>query len=376
MISHPRNISPGLANTGAVAGKRKTIAQVIQHLSPGGIETMALDLATPGKSNSHTLLFSLEGEQQHSQSHWPRLKAFASQLTFLGKQPGLQPTLLLRLIKLFRQHQVDVVHTHHVGPLLYAGIAARFAGIKYRIHTEHDAWHLQSRRRRILQKLALWLAKPTRVADADLVASNMRKHLGDRSIHVIRNGVDIRRFGPGDKKAARLTFGLPDNIKLVGCAGRLEKVKGQDLLIDALGIMPEHIHLAIAGNGSQLGTLKAKTQQLRLSDRVHFLGLVEDMPRFYQALDVFCLPSRQEGYPLSSLEAQACGIPTTVTDVGGSRETLCPECGTILQPDNLITLAKVLAASCFAQSSGNPRAFVEKHGNLATVRQAYDALTQ
>ncbi|MBZ4288949.1 hypothetical protein LAN16_24115, partial [Mycobacterium tuberculosis] len=68
----------------------------------------------------------------------------------------------------------DVVHTHHIGPLLYAGYAARLTGVQTRIHTEHDAWHLQDDKRRHLQALALKAVQPTLVADATRVYNQLR----------------------------------------------------------------------------------------------------------------------------------------------------------------------------------------------------------
>ncbi|MCV5754523.1 glycosyltransferase, partial [Escherichia coli] len=81
------------------------------------------------------------------------------------------------------------------------------------------------------------------------------------------------------------------------------------VLIEAFSHLESHTHLAIAGDGSQREQLEHLVRTLKLEQRVTFLGLVDDMPSFYQSLDLFCLPSLQEGFPLSTLEAQACDIP-------------------------------------------------------------------
>ncbi|RPJ68843.1 glycosyltransferase [Alteromonas sediminis] len=351
-----------------------SVAQVIQHLRPGGIETMALDLANATPDKDATCLISLEGDRHNALLHWPRLNTFDGHLTFLNKGQGWKPSLILKLYKLFKKNGVRAVHTHHIGPLLYAGIAARLANIDTIIHTEHDGWHLTAPRRRLLQKLVIRLVKPVLVADAKLVARNMEKYLGLSPDHVIYNGIDISRFCPGDRTAARQAMNLPLDKKVIGCAGRLEWVKGQDLLIDALSAMPRNIHLALAGDGSQRQALMQKAKQLGLADRIHFLGLVEDMPNFYRALDVFSLPSRAEGYPLSSLEAQACGIPTAVTDVGGARESLCPLTGTLLHPESPAHMAKALAWCCYANLRITPRDFVEECGDARRMHAAYAQL--
>ncbi|NMS58161.1 glycosyltransferase, partial [Vibrio parahaemolyticus] len=112
-------------------------------------------------------------------------------------------------------------------------------------------------------------------------------------------------FKSGDQTATRHLFELPTDKIVIGVAGRLEAVKGHKALIEAFSHLTPNTHLAIAGDGSQRAQLEAQVRTFKLEDRVTFLGLVDDMPSFYQSLDLFCLPSLQEGFPLSTLEAQA-----------------------------------------------------------------------
>jgi glycosyltransferase involved in cell wall biosynthesis len=349
-------------------------AQVVQHLQPGGIESLALDLSKAYESQHKSLIISLEGEQDRAKDHWPKLRKHPAPMLFTAKQPGIQPGLILKLARLFRQHRVNRVHTHHIGPLFYAGVAARLAGIRYLIHTEHDSWHLEAPSRRRLQKIVLKLLRPTLVADAVSVARAMQRHLGSLDIRVIHNGIDCSRFRPGDPISARRHLKLPDDVPLVGCSGRLEQVKGQHRLISALALMPAQVHLALAGRGSCEQALKNQAASIGLRDRVHFLGHIEQMPRFYQALDLFCLPSLNEGFPLSVLEAQACGITAAVTDVGGSLETLCPSSGVLLEADDIQGMATNLQQMLKNPSPVNPRAFVLRNGDLQQTIRAYQEL--
>ena len=175
------------------------IAQVVQHMSPGGIETMALDLADFCQDNEKTIIISLEGDLESAIKQWPRLKPYKDRLIFLNKQPGNKPSLIFKLRNLFKQLNIDVVHTHHIGPLLYAGMAARLAGIRHLIHTEHDAWHLNNKKRRSLQRLVIFMTRPKLVADAATVAKAMKKHLKTKQINTVYNGIDTYRFKPGDQ---------------------------------------------------------------------------------------------------------------------------------------------------------------------------------
>lgn len=350
----------------------KTVIQVVQHLRPGGIETLVLDLLEFTPKNERTIILSLEGDIESAIKHWPKLAPFRENLCFADKKPGLSPTLLLALFKLFNKNDVYAVHTHHIGPLLYAGLAARLCAIKQLTHTEHDAWHLNDKKRCLLQRLAIKMFQPTLVADAQTVADNMQNKLKcTNSITVIRNGINSQKFIPGDQRLARKALNLPKNVPLIGCSGRMETVKGQNVLINALNLLPNTIHIAFAGTGSTEPQLRALTKKLGLTERVHFVGHTDQMTTFYQALDLFCLPSLNEGFPLSPLEAQACNIKTLVTDVGASKETLCPESGKRVIANDPQQMAKMLFEMLKNPTSAEPRHFVVQHGDVQTMASAY-----
>lgn len=351
-----------------------TVIQVVQHLSPGGIEVMALELKKKNDHKHPMIIISLEGNKASALKRWPRLKEFANDIIFLNKKPGWDYSVYRRLAKLFRKLKPLAVHTHHIGPLVYAGSAAKVCGIKKVIHTEHDAWHLDNKKRCLLERIALYFVRPTLVADADIVAQNMKNKLKRSEVHVIKNGIDIQHFNPGNATQARQDLMLPTGVKLIGTAGRLEAVKGQAYLIKALKCLPEDVHLAIAGKGSLREQLESTCYELNIQDRVWFLGNVEDMPQFYQALDAFCLPSLQEGLPLSVLEAQACGIPAVVTNVGGACESLCKQSGILVPAQNVRALSEALTTILFNQNQVNPREYVEKQGNLQNMARAYAEL--
>jgi len=221
-----------------------TIIQVVQHLRPGGIEIIALDLLDCAQNNEKTIIVSLEGELESAIKHWPKLEAYRKHLIFVNKQPGLRPSLVKTLMTIFKNTEADAIHTHHIGPLLYAGLAARLIGIKHLTHTEHDAWHLENKKRCLIQRLAVKTLQPTLVADAQAVADNMQKKLQcDNKIIVIRNGINSEKFMPGDQFIARKQFSLPTNVQIIGCSGRMEKVKGQSAftsLLRAVAVRRNH----------------------------------------------------------------------------------------------------------------------------------------
>jgi glycosyltransferase involved in cell wall biosynthesis len=345
------------------------IIHVVQHLAPGGLEVMALELARAQSATRPALVLSLEGSAEAAIAAWPRLAAQRDGVLFMGKRAGLDPLLPVRLAALFRRLRPAAVHTHHVGPLLYAGPAARIAGVARRIHTEHDAWHLADPRRRRVVRAALALARPVLVADAPHVADAVRDALGIARPRVVLNGVDTDRFAPRDRAAARAALGLAQDARVVGIAARLEKVKGVDVAIAALAALPG-VTLAIAGRGSEETALRRMARDFGVADRVRLLGLVEDMPGFFAACDAVCLPSRNEGLPLAALEAQSCGVPLVATRVGGTVAACDPASARLVPAEDPAALAVALGGMFSSPRRGDPRGFVLRTASLAVAAQA------
>lgn len=364
-MNHPAHKQASTIN------KCQCIVHVVQHLAPGGLEIMVLELLKQATREEQVFVVSLEGELEHALKHWPQLQRFDSQLVFLNKKQGAQLSFIRQVCDVFRQLQPQVVHTHHIGPLLYGGLAARLCRVPVRIHTEHDMWHLNDNKRQKVEDLALRIVNPILVADANKVQQQLAELYPYTAPTVIKNGVDCNRFVPGSQAAARRILGLPRDVKLIGTAGRLEPVKAQAFLIKAMARLSKDTHLAIAGIGQLEAELKQLSKALNIDDRVHFLGLVADMPSFYQSLDVFCLPSICEGFPLSPLEAQACNVPVVVTDVGAVKETLCPLSGITTKSNRVFSLISALETALKTKHLFSPRDFVVENNDVRLMSRAY-----
>lgn len=349
------------------------LLHVVQHLAPGGLEVMALELARAQRARGHDArVLSLEGAAEEAIAGWPRLAAEREHLLFAGKRAGRDAALLPRLVRMFRALRPACVHTHHAGPLLYAGLAARLARVPARLHTEHDAWHLEDARRRRLVRAARWLAAPRLIADAPHVGAAVARALGGAAPVVVMNGVDTDRFAPRDRNAARAALGLPAGATLLGVAARLERVKGVDVALAALALLPEGVHLAVAGGGGEAAALREQARALGIAQRVHWLGVLDDMARFHPALDLLLVPSRNEGLPLAPLEAQSCGVRVVAARVGGVAAALCPGTGTLVPPEDPAALADGVRAALAA--GGDPRPFVRREASLDTAARACLAL--
>jgi glycosyltransferase involved in cell wall biosynthesis len=161
-------------------------------------------------------------------------------------------------------------------------------------------------------------------------------------LDVIYNGVDTQGFAAAQGDRAR--FKLPDDAFLLLFVGDLRTPrKNLGTVLKALQHLPERVHIAVAGYlpGSPYPD---EAKALGVADRVHFLGLVKEMPVLMHAVDAFVFPSRYEAMSLSLLEAMAAGLPVVTARTAGGAEIITPECGIVLDdPDDPQALAQAVA---------------------------------
>jgi glycosyltransferase involved in cell wall biosynthesis len=187
-------------------------------------------------------------------------------------------------------------------------------------------------------------------------AVSAREGLDPRSITVIHNGVDLQRFRPprsaqdhADREALRGAWGLgPEDVALL-CVGNFHPIKGQGVLMAAL---PElrakvpHARAVFVGGGKDHAHALGHAARLGLGDGAIFLGARKDIPEVLRAGDVFVLSSWSEGFSNAVIEAMASALPVVVTDVGGNREAVPPEAGSLVPVGDPGRLARALLPWC------------------------------
>ena len=162
-------------------------------------------------------------------------------------------------------------------------------------------------------------------------------------VSVVPCGVDTARFRPLGRARVRRHLGMPIKERVVLFVGRIEPLKGIDVLLRAVSHLDGDFRvLVIGGDGKDLGRkgeLSALATELSITDKVTFLDAVphSDLPLYYNAADVCVVPSYYESFGLVAVEAMACGVPVVASRVGGLKETvqdgqtgylvpwLCPE---------------------------------------------------
>jgi glycosyltransferase involved in cell wall biosynthesis len=241
-----------------------------------------------------------------------------------------------------------------------------------------------------LKERARWAMERVvyRRAASAIVLSNAFKELlvgryGVRPerVHVVRPGVDVDRFSPGDREAARERLGLPSDRPIVVTARRLVARMGIDVLLESwaqvVGAGPSRPLLILVGDGQERSALEAQARRLCLDQDVRFLGKVsdDDLVAAYRAAELAVAPSVSlEGFGLVTLEALACGTPVVGSAVEGLREALEGlEPGMLVPPGDPGALAARLLGALQghepAPSRARCREYAERFGWQHTARE-------
>lgn len=252
------------------------------------------------------------------------LTADGIRVIHLGMSGNRDVGAVPRLAKVIRGGGYDLVHTHLFRACLYGRIAARLAGTRAVVATEHSLGDSQMEGRpltagvRALYLTGERLGRAT-VAVSPSVAERLRQWGVPRQrIHVVPNGIDMERFrfDPRARVAARRQLGLPDEAFVVGGVGRLAAGKRFDVLLHALAALPRDVHVLLVGGGPDEERLRSVAAQLGVADRVLFAGErphlsadETDLPALLGAMDVLASPSPEEAFGLAVVEGLAAGLP-------------------------------------------------------------------
>jgi glycosyltransferase involved in cell wall biosynthesis len=235
-----------------------------------------------------------------------------------------------------RAGRADVIDAHFGYPDGYAAtLVARWEGLPCTI-TMRGTELRHSREPALRSRLVAGLRSATRVFSVSASLKRLAMELGlpDAAVRVVGNGVDSARFTPIPCGAARRTYGLDDDARVLVTVGGLVERKGFHRVIDCMPELKKEfpkLHYLCVGSAGPEGDfsarLRAQVADLGLGDCVHFLGALppDEVRRAISAADVSVLATRNEGWANVLLEAMACGVPVVATDVGGNAEVVCRE---------------------------------------------------
>ncbi|MEU6334109.1 glycosyltransferase [Streptomyces cellulosae] len=254
------------------------------------------------------------------------LRADGVRVLHLGMAGNRDLGVLPRLVRVIRSGGYDLVHTHLYRACVYGRLAARMAGVRAVVATEHSLGDSQMEGRALTQGVrALYLASErlgsATVAVSPTVADRLKRWgVPAPRIEVVPNGIELDRFrfDPERREHTRRRLGLPDGAFVVGGVGRLAPGKRFDVLVRALARLPEDCWLLLVGGGPEEHVLRRTAHEAGVSGRVLFTGERPavpdgtpgpDLPSLTSAMDLFASPSTEEAFGLAAVEALAAGLP-------------------------------------------------------------------
>lgn len=265
-----------------------------------------------------------------------------------------------KIKKILKEIQPDIVHTH----ASKAGLLGRMAAFSLRIpvvvHTFHGhVFHSYFGKFKTMffKQIERYLAKKS---TGIIAISALQKHeladvhkiVNQEKIKVIPLGFDLQKFQEGrieKREAVRAQYKLSDDEVAITIIGRLAPIKDHDYFLnvieEVLKQTPQEIKVFIVGDGSEKNHIEDRVNKLNevYPNRIMMTSWILDIATFIQGMDIVCLTSKNEGTPVSLIEAQAAGIPVISTDVGGVRDAMEDgKSGFVVKRENIETYIKNL----------------------------------
>jgi glycosyltransferase involved in cell wall biosynthesis len=279
------------------------ILEVTATLKPAGAENVIVSLASAlDPSRFEVGVVSLYDAFPNGLE--PLLEDRRIPVWHLGKRRGPDPRMYGAMRRVVSEFKPDVIHSHCYVTRYTLHLRARAM-----VHTVHNLAAAEvGCFGRLIHRIA-FREGVVPVAVGAAVADSIRQMYGFPQTPSILNGIDTCRFWrPESRDLWRHRNGFCDEDLLVVSVGRLERQKNPGMLVNAIEHVP-NAQLLMVGQGSLRANLEGR-------DRVHLLGVRNDVPDILAAADIFALTSDWEGLPLAIIEAMAAGLPVVATSVG------------------------------------------------------------
>jgi glycosyltransferase involved in cell wall biosynthesis len=312
----PTTLVVRTAATGIPAGPvgaRTRVLHVITALGTGGAERQLESLTKHSGHPARTIALYDAGPIGAA------MVAAGREVEVLGMAGWQRFTAPLRLALKIRRFRPDVVHVHLLAGQLWGIPAARLAGVRTVISSEHSLMDDTIENRPLtpgLRRLYLVLERLTSRTVAVSTTTQQRLiRWGARPDHisVVDNGIDFAalRFSATGRERVRRELGICPSSTVVGAVGRLETVKRFEPTIRALAgwLQQGDRHLVIAGDGPLHTELTDLARELGVDDRIHLLGPRTDIPDLLSSFDMLVSPSRDETFGMAVVEALGNGLP-------------------------------------------------------------------
>lgn len=261
--------------------------------------------------------------------------------------------------RIIKEHQPDIVHTHASKAGLIGRLAAKSLKVPVIVHTFHGhVFHSYFGRRKteFFKRIERYLAK---ISTGIIAISEIQKEelveehniVLSEKVSVIPLGFDLSRFKNNvESKCAetRAKYKIAVDEIAIAIVGRLAPIKDHNFFLDVVerlsNLTRKNVRVFIVGDGSERETIENRVKEMSLDNiTIELTSWILDISTFNAGMDIICLTSKNEGTPVSLIEAQATGLPVVSTDVGGVRNIVVDgSAGYIIKREDIETYTEKL----------------------------------
>lgn len=332
--------------------KNPAILQVLPRLESGGVERGTIEITQAIVDAGMRAFVASSGGVLSSKIS--RVGGTHLTLNLASKNPIVIYQNAYRLLRFIQTHNISLIHARSRAPAWSAYYAAKWAGIPF-VTTFHGIYGTESRFKKAYNSI---MVRGVRViAVSQFVVEHITKEYGvePEKIRLIPRGVDFSTFDAKHVAAERVVnliraWRLPDDpVPIIFCPGRMTRIKGQHLLIEALALMKDaHFLCIIAGSDAGHEYYREELEELirthDLAGQVRITDSTPCMTEAYTLSHLVVVPSiKPESFGRVAIEAQAMGRLVVATDQGGARETIIAnETGYLVPPENPAAMAEAI----------------------------------
>lgn len=269
---------------------------------------------------------------------------------------------ILGLIKIIKNHSIDIVNTHSGKDTWVGGFAAKLASVKF-IRTRHLSNPINPRRMNFINELADFIITTGESVKTSMINLNRIK---PDLIQSIPTGVDSEVFNPAlyDREASRQLFNLKEDEIAIGIIAILRQFKRHDLFLEMAKSLIEKypdkkLVFLIAGDGPKKDEILMLVKKQNLEPKVRILGYIKKVPDLLEALDVFVLCSdSKEGVPQSVMQALLMNKNVVATDCGSTKDLLHKDNFQLIGAGSLSNLIEAVSSYIDGNKPNYDRSFI------------------
>lgn len=290
---------------------------------------------------------------------------------------------VLELFKLFRREKPQIVHTNLAKAGMVARLAALLAGVPIILHTYHghvfSGYFSKTKTslyifiERIMALLSTKIIVVSEMIKKDICS--IYKITSEKKVSVISLGFELEKMEPimNYRGFFREQFSIPADAPVIGIVGRITGIKNHHLFIDIAYLLLKNnpqIHFLIIGDGELRDEIVERVNTLGITEKVHFTGWISETAKMYADLDMMLLTSKNEGTPVTVIEAMYYKIPVISSNVGGMSDLIVDGktgflINSLIAKDYISVILKLLVSVREKETIGNAaKAFIVGQFNI------------